>query len=44
VKPSITAWKDFCSSPVQMPTIEMLPETLEAADVVVVFEDPPLLL
>src|SRR3954447_9873013 len=42
VNPSITAWKDFCSSPVQMPTIERLPETLAAAAVVLAaVEDPP---
>ncbi len=27
LKPSSTAWKCFCSSPVQTPTIETLPET-----------------
>ena len=27
LKPSSTAWKCFCSSPVQTPTIEILPET-----------------
>src|SRR6266511_2214563 len=35
---SITAWKDFCSSPVQMPTTETDPDTFEAAEVDV----PPL--
>ena len=28
VKPSITAWKDFCSGPVQTPITEIEPETL----------------
>jgi hypothetical protein len=27
VKPFSTAWKFFCSAPVQTPTIEMLPLT-----------------
>src|SRR3954454_23971820 len=36
LKPPITAWKDFCSSPVQIPTSETLPETLLAALVVLV--------
>src|SRR4051795_4382129 len=39
LNPSMTAWKDFCSSPVQMPTSEMLPETLLAALAVVLL--PP---
>src|SRR3954447_20136511 len=41
LKPSSTAWKDFCSSPVQTPMIDTLPETFEAAGVVA---DPPLVL
>src|SRR3954454_21434262 len=39
LKPSMTAWKDFCSSPVQMPTTETLPLTLLAAFAVVLL--PP---
>ena len=30
LKPSITAWKDFCSGPVQTPITEIEPETLSA--------------
>ena len=37
LKASITAWNDLCSSPVQMPTTETLPETSLAALV-----EPPL--
>src|SRR4051794_8778408 len=40
LNPSITAWKDFCSSPVQMPTIEMLPETLALDAVVLAAVEP----
>src|SRR5437763_1010655 len=29
VNPLRTAWKDFCSSPVQTPTIEIFPESAE---------------
>src|SRR3954453_6939405 len=43
VKPSSTAWNDFCSSPVHTPTIERLPETLAAAACVLVVELEPLL-
>ena len=31
LNPSSTAWKDFCSCAVQMPTTEMLPETLDVS-------------
>src|SRR5215211_9068047 len=31
-KPSRTAWKDFCSSPLQTPTTDTLPETLVSPD------------
>ena len=35
LKPLSTAWKCFCSSPVQTPTIETLPETsVEPSEVV----------
>src|SRR3954453_12177633 len=40
VKPSSTAWKCFCSSPVQTPTIETFPFTSDEPEAVV---PPPLL-